>query len=45
MSSQTKLENVLRDIHVMISKSEKYDADRIIVSKQDIFNLDRKSVV
>ena len=39
MSSQTKLENVLRDIHVMISKSEKYDADRIIVSKQDIFNL------
>lgn len=39
MSSQAKLENVLRDIHVMISKSEMYDTDRIIVSKQDIFNL------
>lgn len=39
MSSQTRLENVLRDIHVMISKSETYDTDRIIVSKQDIFNL------
>lgn len=39
MSSQDRLENVLRDIHVMISKSEKYDTDRIIVSKQDIFNL------
>lgn len=39
MSSQARLENVLRDIHVMISKSEKYDTDRIIVSKQDIFNL------
>ena len=39
MSSQDRLENVLRDIHVMISKSETYDTDRIIVSKQDIFNL------
>lgn len=39
MSSQDKLEHVLRDIHVMISKSETYDADRIIVSKTDIFNL------
>ncbi len=39
MSSQARLENVLRDIHVMISKSEMYDTDRIIVSKQDIFNL------
>lgn len=39
MSSQDRLENVLRDIHVMISKSEAYDADRIIVSKQDIFDL------
>lgn len=39
MSSQARLENVLRDIHVMISKSEVYDTDRIIVSKQDIFNL------
>lgn len=39
MSSQSRLENVLRDIHVMISKSETYDTDRIIVSKQDIFNL------
>lgn len=39
MSSQDRLENVLRDIHVMISKSEKYDADRIVVSKNDIFNL------
>ncbi len=45
MSSQDRLENVLRDIHVMISKSEAYDADRIIVSKQDIFNLiDRLNV-
>lgn len=39
MSSQDRLENVLRDIHVMISKSEVYDTDRIIVSKQDMFNL------
>ncbi len=39
MSSQARLENVLRDIHVMISKSETYDSDRIIVSKQDIFQL------
>ena len=39
MSSQDRLENVLRDIHVMISKSETYDSDRIIVSKQDIFQL------
>lgn len=39
MSSQDRLENVLRDIHVMISKSETYDTDRIIVRKQDIFNL------
>lgn len=39
MSSQDRLENVLRDIHVMISKSETYDTNRIIVSKQDIFNL------
>lgn len=39
MSSQDKLEHVLRDMHVMISKSEVYDTDRIIVSKTDIFNL------
>lgn len=39
MSSQDRLENVLRDIHVMISKSEVYDADRIIVSKNDLFHL------
>ncbi len=39
MSSQDRLENVLRDIHVMISKSEVYDADKIIVSKNDLFNL------
>ncbi len=39
MSSQDRLENVLRDIHVMISKSEAYDADHIIVSKQNIFGL------
>lgn len=31
MSSQTKLENVLRDIHVMISKSEKYDATGLLL--------------
>ena len=39
MSSQDRLEHVLRDIHVMVSKSEAYDADRIIVSKKDVFNL------
>lgn len=39
MSSQDRLENVLRDIHVMISKSETYDTDRIIVSKKDMFGL------
>lgn len=39
MSSQDRLENVLRDIHVMISKSEAFDNERIIVSKKDIFEL------
>lgn len=39
MSSQDRLEHVLRDIHIMISRSETYDSDRIIVSKTDIFNL------
>ena len=39
MSSQDRLEHVLRDIHVMISKSEAYDKDRIIVSKKDVFDL------
>ena len=39
MSSQDRLENVLRDFHVMISKSEVCDTDRIIVSKNAIFDL------
>ncbi|MBO5246679.1 MAG: hypothetical protein J6B28_05395 [Eubacterium sp.] len=39
MSSQDKLEKVLRDIHVLISRSEVYGADRIIVNKQDMFGL------
>ena len=39
MSSQDRLENVLRDIHIMISRSEAYDAERIIVSKNLMFDL------
>ena len=39
MSSQDKLEKVLRDIHVLISRSEVYDKDRIIVNKQEMFGL------
>ena len=39
MSSQDKLEKVLRDIHVLISHSEAYDDDRIIVDKQEMFGL------
>ncbi len=39
MSSQDKLEKVLRDIHVLISRSEVYDQSRIIVNKQDMFAL------
>ena len=39
MSSQDKLEKVLRDIHVLISRSEVYETDRIIVNKQDMFAL------
>ena len=39
MSSQDKLEKVLRDIHVLISRSEVYDDDRIIVNKQEMFGL------
>ncbi len=39
MSSQDRLENVLRDIHIMISRSEVYDAERIIVSKNLMFDL------
>lgn len=39
MSSQDKLEKVLRDIHVLISRSEVHDKDRIIVNKQDMFGL------
>lgn len=39
MSSQDRLENVLRDFHVMISKSEVYDTERIIVSKNLVFDL------
>ena len=39
MSSQDKLEKVLRDIHVLISRSEEYDNTRIIVNKQEMFGL------
>lgn len=39
MSSQDKLEKVLRDIHVLISRSEVYGKDRIIVNKQEMFGL------
>ena len=39
MSSQDKLEKVLRDIHILISRSEVYDTDRIVVNKQDMFGL------
>ena len=39
MSSQDKLEKVLRDIHILISRSEVYDKDRIVVNKQDMFAL------
>lgn len=39
MSSQDKLEKVLRDIHVLISRSESYSQDRIIVNKQEMFGL------
>ena len=39
MSSQDKLERVLRDIHVLISKSEAYDNEKIIIRKNDIFDL------
>ena len=39
MSSQDNLERVLRDIHVLISRSESYSQDRIIVNKQEMFGL------
>ncbi len=39
MSAQDRLERVLRDMHVLISKSESYNGDRIIVSKTEIFAL------
>lgn len=39
MSSQDRLENVLRDFHVMISKSEVCDTDKIIVSKNAVYDL------
>jgi hypothetical protein len=45
MSSQDTLERVLRDIHILISRSEAYGTDRIIVNKQDMFGLiDRLNV-
>ena len=39
MSTQDKLERVLRDIHVLISRSEPYDktGSKIIVEKQKMF--------
>lgn len=39
MSSQDKLEKVLRDIHVLISHSEAFDEDRIIVNRLEMFGL------
>ena len=39
MSANDKLEKVLRDMHVLISKSEVYSGDSIIVSKSEIFEL------
>ncbi len=39
MSANDKLEKVLRDMHVLISKSEVYSGDSIIVSKTEIFEL------
>lgn len=39
MSSQDNLEKVLRDIHVLISRSEVYSPERIIVNKQEMFEL------
>lgn len=39
MSSQDKLEKVLRDIHVLISRSEVHSKDRIIVNKLEMFGL------
>lgn len=39
MSAQDRLERVLRDMHILISKSESYSGDRIIVSKAEIFAL------
>lgn len=39
MSSQDNLERVLRDIHVLISRSEVYSPERIIVNKQEMFEL------
>ena len=39
MSANDKLEKVLRDMHVLISKSEVYSGDSIIVSKSELFEL------
>ena len=39
MSSQDKLEKVLRDIHVLISRSKVYDKENIVVNKQEMFGL------
>lgn len=39
MSSQDKLEKVLRDIHVLISRSKVYDKEHIVVNKQEMFGL------
>lgn len=39
MSAQDTLENVLRDIHKLISRSEQYSQNRIIVDKQEMFGL------
>ena len=39
MSANDTLEKVLRDMHVLISKSEVYSGDSIIVSKTEIFEL------
>ena len=41
MSAQDKTEQVLRDIHILLSKSEVYDKEtnRVIVDKKEVLNL------
>ncbi|MCR5388981.1 MAG: hypothetical protein K6E56_07025 [Lachnospiraceae bacterium] len=39
MSSQDHLERALRDIHVLISKSESYGGNKVIIDKNELFAL------